>query len=68
VTGPVSRDRLRAYLEEVRRLEPGRSLAAGAVRARFYRSHVSVVPDGDGRRETVPGGGVLLLDLPLTPS
>jgi hypothetical protein len=73
-TGPVSADRLRAYLDAVRRSEPARSLAAGAVRARFYRSHVSVVPDRTNesdrheRQETVPGGGVLLLDLPLTPS
>jgi hypothetical protein len=74
VTGPVSADRLRAYLEEVRRLEPARSIAAGAVRARFYRAHVSVVPvapEGSGRDPTalpVLPGEVLLLDLPLTPS
>jgi hypothetical protein len=68
VTGPVSADRLRAYLEEVRRFEPARSLAAGAVRARFYRGHVSVVPHQSGRPDAVPRSDVLLLELPLTPS
>jgi hypothetical protein len=68
VTGPVSAERLRAYLEQVRRFEPARSLAAGALRARFYRGHVSVVPQASGRYETQVRDGDLLLDLPLTPS
>jgi hypothetical protein len=68
VTGPVSSARLRAYYDEVRRVEPARSLAAGAVRARFYRSHVSVVPEQRGAPTPRTTGDVLLLELPLTPS
>jgi hypothetical protein len=65
VTGPVAPDRLRAYYDFVRRAEPARTLAAGAVRARFYRASVSVVPE---ERGAPPRREVMLLDLPLTRS
>jgi hypothetical protein len=65
VTGPVAPDRLRAYYDLVGRAEPARTLATGAVRARFYRASVSVVPE---ERGAPPRREVLLLDLPLTPS
>jgi hypothetical protein len=65
IHGPPGEGRLRAYLEQLRRAEPTRSLVAGAARARFYRVHVSVVP---GDRAAPPRRDQLLLDLPLTPS
>jgi hypothetical protein len=64
VTAPVNRERLRAYFEQVRRAEPAHSIAWRAVRARFYRAHLSVVPE---ERGLAPRRVVLLLDLPLTP-
>jgi hypothetical protein len=57
--------RLRAYLAQLRRQEPARSLVSGAARVRFYRAYLSVVPE---EREAPPRRDELLLDLPLTPS
>jgi hypothetical protein len=57
--------RLRAYLAQLRRAEPARSLVAAAARVRFYRAYVSVVPEA---RDVAPRRDELLLDLPLTPS
>ena len=52
-----SEERLRAYYMYVTRFEPARSLARGAVRARFVRAYVSVLPVERGaapvREETI---------------
>jgi hypothetical protein len=65
IHGPPGDARLRAYLSQLRRDEPARSLIARAARARFYRAYLSVVPEDRG---APPRRGVLLLDVPLTPS
>jgi hypothetical protein len=65
VTGPVSPERLRAYYDFVRRGEPARTLTAGAVRVRFYRASLSVVPEQRGEPPRLEG---LLAEIALTPS
>jgi hypothetical protein len=49
VTSPVDDARLHAYLDGVRRRDPARSLLRDAIRARFYRAFVSVVPEDADR-------------------
>ena len=49
VTSPVEPARLKAYLDEVSRTEPARSLVKRGVRARFDRVYLSVVPEERGR-------------------
>jgi hypothetical protein len=65
VTDPVFPERLRAYYDFVRRAEPARTLTTGAVRVRFYRASVSVVPE---ERDAPARLEQLLAELSLTPS
>ncbi len=61
-TSPVDPRRLRAYLDAAAAQEPARSLVAHAVRARFSRVYMSVVPE---QRGSPPRAVVPLAEIPL---
>jgi hypothetical protein len=61
-TSPVDPDRLRAYLDSLTTAEPARSLVHTAMRARFTRIYLSVVPE---QRGSPPVGSVVIAEVSL---